>query len=235
MRLISTVFIVSFLAFIPFFASANESQEEGDSVTSISCDNLRGLDRALCTVKKRIVENGEEIPSCSPGERNTQNQRAYCLIKGNQERKANVRSTDNRRSRKFAEQGLVRQARNKRVSTSQEADKVKRQRNKNIRQRLHNSSKNPEEVKKQTTERRVLHRKGRQDRRSKTTEVLRRSVKEREKEMKGRIESLQERRARRRAEVKEEMLMKRGDAKKNAISQRERRKVHLEERRQRVR
>ncbi len=238
MRLIFTTFTFAFLAIIPFSVIADEVDTTVTDVAetiSVSCDNLKGLDRALCAAEKRLAEKGEELPECDPGERHTQNQRAYCMIKGNKERKENVRSTNNRRSRMFSSKKIVKKARAIRTSTGEQADRIRAQRSQSIMERLQGANKTREDVKNEIIDRRALHKRGRQERRRRTTEVLQKIMDENEEELSGRIESLKERRARRRAEVNESMLMKRGDAKKNAVIQRERRRSNLEERRQRVR
>ena len=76
-----------------------ESDDEEKIKETKSCDNLKGLDRALCRVGQQLDKKGIEHPTCAPGEKHTQLQRAYCMIKRNKEAKENRKSRYlNRRS-----------------------------------------------------------------------------------------------------------------------------------------
>lgn len=239
-KLLIAPLLTAFVLFAPIAYADTEDvdtskTEPSEEVVQVSCDNLRGLDRALCRTGQQIIRSGEVLPTCMPGDRNTSRQRAYCMIKSNKERQSNA---DKKISSRAAQRSLrvinVNKAKNLRKSTSDEADKQGAEFEQNVRSRIQSGKIGAQEFLDTSNTRRQQHFSGRQNRRQAEQDSARTRLKEKETSLRNRTESVNDRRARQRAAVNDNIVKKR-EATKQDVRQRATRKNHLEERRARAR
>lgn len=104
-----------------------EEDEEEEEEEGGQCDQLRGLERALCRVGEDIIEQGGEIPEldeatghCMPGEKRIGLRNAWCKLQNNLNRKSTGRTTG--RLTRNRERRFARVARRQRRGSGEEAD-----------------------------------------------------------------------------------------------------------------